>query len=147
MVRIHVNMHALGRGREPVAGAARVSRVSEVVALALALCSLLLGVFPWDVLLPGSPIALDSLLSLKSLYDALWPVLLGAVVAVLLGHWGDAPASGKPMVRLLAGPRCLGVEIGKSVERADGMLRQWPTACVFLVLIAILLGSAFIAMR
>ena len=137
----------LFRSREPVARAARVSRVSEVVALALALCSLLLGVFPWDLLLPGSPMALDSLLSPKSLYDALWPVLLGAVLAVLLGHWGHAPPSNKPMVRLLAGPRCLGVRIGKSVERADGMLRQWPTACVSAVLIAILLGGAFIVVR
>jgi len=51
--------------------------MQEAAALALALCSLLLGLAPWEAYLSvpaGTP---SSPLTLKSLSSALWPMLGG----------------------------------------------------------------------
>src|SRR6185312_10404131 len=47
--------HALAPADEPVTPRARIARMGEAAALALALCSLLLGLIPWQEYLPVPP--------------------------------------------------------------------------------------------
>ena len=79
-----------------------------------------------------------------ALFDALWPVLIGAALALALRHWGDR----LPLVPagVIVGGLETGVRnryvIGTGLERADGQLRQWPAAGLSLLAIAVALGAA-----
>ena len=103
-------------------------RLRQLAALALALCSLLLGLVHWGADLPLSGGPLLSPLSLATAWKALWPVLGGGVVATLFGRWGDRP------------PR-----LGGMIERTDDALRQWPVAGLSLLLLSIMFGAAMLA--
>jgi len=37
------------------------------------------------------------------------------------------------------------VPLGRLIEQIDGMLRQWPAACISLLVVAVLLAAAFLA--
>ena len=102
-----------------------VARQQQTAALALVLCSLLLGLLPWHVWLP-LPVAVTAPdpLSLDALWSLVWPLLLGAVFAALLGRWGKHRP---PRVALW-------------LERADSGLRQWPAAGFSLLGLTIMLG-------
>ena len=55
--------------------------------LVLALCSLLLGLVPWEAYLPIPHDVGSYLLGLGTLFKLLLPVLGGAVLAILLSPW------------------------------------------------------------
>jgi formate hydrogenlyase subunit 3/multisubunit Na+/H+ antiporter MnhD subunit len=138
-----VLVHALTPPAEPLAVRARVSVIRQTAALALALCSLCLGLIPWGVLLPVPPGAVTNPLSLAALTKSLWPVLGGAVVGILLGRWADPLP--RFAARALVGPlRRAALGVGGTVERADGVLRQWPLAGLALLLVAIMFGAAML---
>ncbi len=98
---------------------------------------------PWSLYpLAESGTRLDAIAP-GALWAALWPVLLGGVLAV--GLWrsgyrlpqvpeGDIVVAGEPAVRAAAA-------WGEAVERADLWLRQWPVASLSLLLLAIILGA------
>jgi formate hydrogenlyase subunit 3/multisubunit Na+/H+ antiporter MnhD subunit len=140
--------HALAPAGEPVMLRAPVPRIGEVAALALALCSLLLGLIPWQAYLPlpaGTP---SNPVTLAALASALWPILGGAVLAILLGRWGDQPARILFGKVVMVGPaRRAGLAFGMLIERIDGALRQWPVAGVSLLALAILFGATMLAGR
>ena len=86
--------HALAPANEPVTLRVPVPRIREAAALALALCSLLLGLVPWDAYLSRSARASSRIRSpSRRSSTTLWPILGGAVLAILLGRWGDRLAS------------------------------------------------------
>lgn len=109
---------------------------------------------PWLVMAVASvavPWALYPLVSTKGLFEMLaissiWPVLLGAMLAVALRLWGDrlphVPA-GDVIVVGDAVSR-VAVSFGSVVERADLALRQWPAAGLSLLVIVICLGAAML---
>jgi multicomponent Na+:H+ antiporter subunit D len=144
-----VLVHALAPGEGPVTLRAPVSRSSEAAALALATCSLLLGFVRWDAYLPIPRVTLPNPFALGTLLAVLWPILGGAVLAILLGRWG--PPERLPFGRFLVvrvGPaQRSALTVGRMIERLDSRLRQWPAATVSLVLVAILLGAALLAAR
>jgi multicomponent Na+:H+ antiporter subunit D len=70
--------HALAPARAPLVLLAPISRVSEAAALALALCSLLLGLFRWDAFFPVTALTLSNGLALQALSGTLWTILPGA---------------------------------------------------------------------
>lgn len=82
-----------------------------------------------------------------TLWEALWPVLIGGVLALGLWLWEDrlprVPA-GDIVVVGEAATRAT-VTWGEAVERADGWLRQWPVASVSLLTLVIILGAAMLA--
>ena len=92
----------------------------------------------------GSP---SQALALATLWAALWPVLIGGVLALGLWLWEDrlprVPA-GDIVVVGEAATRAT-VTWGEAVERADGWLRQWPVASVSLLTLVIMLGVAMLA--
>ena len=135
--------HALAPAEAPREPQAHVPRTAEAAALALALCSLLLGLLPWDASsarhgTSASPSALGSLAG------AVWPILAGGVLAMLLGRWRTETCM------VLPGPapvRHAAFALGGIVERVDHMARQWTAAGLSLLMLAILLGTAMLTAR
>jgi hypothetical protein len=124
-----------------------VSRVREAAALALALCSLLLGLVHWEGYLPVTLGTLSNPLTLKALSTALWPVLGGGVLAILLGRWGRWPARlslGEIVVAIVGPARRSALAVGGMLERVDRMLRQWPAASLALLALTLLFGAALL---
>jgi multicomponent Na+:H+ antiporter subunit D len=127
-----------------------VSRVQEVAALALALCSLLLGLVPWETYLSVPPGVSSNLFALTALSKALWPMLGGAVVAIVLGHWGHrlvGVSFGAGLVAIVGQARRGALPFGRMFEQLDGVLRQWSAAMLCLVAAAIVFGAAMLVGR
>ncbi len=90
------------------------------------------GVGTWsDALQPGI------------LWEALWPILIGAGLALGLWRWGrylpqapegDIVVVGRPAMRVL-------VRGQEALERVEGVLRQWPVAGLSLLLLILILGG------
>lgn len=102
---------------------------------------------PW-ALYPAVGIgALSDILVPAELWQELWPVLLGGLLAVGLRRWGDrlprVPEG--DVVVAGAGAARAAAACGALLERADGLLRQWPVASLSLVVVAILLAIAMLA--
>jgi NADH:ubiquinone oxidoreductase subunit 5 (subunit L)/multisubunit Na+/H+ antiporter MnhA subunit len=119
--------HALAPADAPNALRLRVPRIAEAAALALALCSLLLGFLPWEAYLqvphgtPAQPF------DPGSNAKALWPILVGGMLAILLGRWGTRLAQvfyGKVVVAVLGPARRSALTLGSMLERADDIARQ-----------------------
>jgi hypothetical protein len=123
-----VLVHALAPAREPTAMRSPVPFVRQAAALALALCSLMLGLIPWPAVLPDPSAVLSSPLTAGAFAKLLWPLLGGAVLAALFGRWHDRP------------PR-----LGDGVERTDLLLRHWPVAGLLLLLLLLALNAAILA--
>jgi len=141
-----VLVHALAPADKPVTLRAHVPWYQEAAALLLALCSLLLGLVHWDAYLPlpqGTRSTSFSVLEMLS--SALWPVLAGCVLAILLGRWSDSlpriPLRG-PTAAIVDQIRRGALTVGETLERADVVLRQWPAAGLSLLALVIVLGAA-----
>ena len=142
--------HALAPANEPVRLLVPAPRMREAAALALALCSLLLGLLPWDAYLSVPAAIQSNPLALKALSTTLWPILGGALLAVLLGRWGHrlARIPFRSVLVATVGPaRRTALTLGKMIERVDGMLRRWPAATLALLVLAILFGATLLAAR
>jgi formate hydrogenlyase subunit 3/multisubunit Na+/H+ antiporter MnhD subunit len=142
-----VLVHALAPADEPVTPRVPVSRMSEAAALALALCSLLLGLIPWGAYLPVPGGAASSPLTLKVLSTVLGLILGGAVLAILLGHWSPRLGQGKVLVATVGPARRVALAASRMVERIDGALRQWPAAGLSLLMLTALFGAAMLMAR
>jgi formate hydrogenlyase subunit 3/multisubunit Na+/H+ antiporter MnhD subunit len=128
--------HALRRGDRPAEPRARVSRLAQASALALALCSLALG-FSTDV------VSLDALAPAE-LASLLLLVAGGAVLAAGLARRLPPVPVSETVVAALGPARRATAVAGGMLALADGMLRQWPVAALSLVLIAAALGAALL---
>jgi multicomponent Na+:H+ antiporter subunit D len=150
-----VLVHALAPADKPVALRAHMLRADvpwyqEAAALSLALCSLLLGLVHWEAYLPIPQGDQSSLSILETLTSALWPILAGGVLAILLGRWGGGPAR-KPLRGLteaIIGPvRRSALILVETLERSDTVFRQWSAAGLSLLALVIVLGAAILVGR
>jgi len=113
---------------------ARIPRLQEAAALALALCSMLLG------LVANGPVSFDALsITLKELWSAILLFIGGGVLALGLGQRLPPVAVGD--VTLASVVRRTTVAAGGMFEQADDVLRRWPVAGLSLLVLVI----AFIA--
>jgi formate hydrogenlyase subunit 3/multisubunit Na+/H+ antiporter MnhD subunit len=142
--------HTLAPAEKAVALRVPVPRYQEAAALSVALCSLLLGLVHWEAYLPVPQNTRLSFSVIETLSSALWPILVGGVLAILLGRWGD----GLPRIpwrglsEAIVGPAQRGaVAAGEALARADSILRQWPAAGLSLLALAIVLGAAMLVGR
>jgi multicomponent Na+:H+ antiporter subunit D len=120
---------ALAPAPAATVGRGIVPRQQQAAALALVLCSLLLGLMPWHAWLPlPVAITMPDPLSLGALWSLVWPLLAGAALAALLGR---REKHRPPRVALW-------------LERADGILRQWPAAGFSLLGLTIMLGATML---
>jgi NADH:ubiquinone oxidoreductase subunit 5 (subunit L)/multisubunit Na+/H+ antiporter MnhA subunit len=141
-----VLVHALAPASEPVVLHAPVSRSGEAAALALALCSLLLGLVPWHPYLPISAGAASNV-SLSMLASSLWPILAGAVLAILIAREAPALAGVRSVAAVVTPARRASLAFARVFVRIDGTLRQWPAASLALAAVALMFSVAMIAGR
>lgn len=134
--------HALVPVREPLALKAPVSRLAELAALALALCSLLLGV---AVAYAGLPDALAGAFSPKELGSAALLILGGAVLAVGLALQLPPVLRGEALGALGRALRRAAGSGATMILRADSVLRQWSVAGLWVIVLAAAFGGAMVA--
>jgi formate hydrogenlyase subunit 3/multisubunit Na+/H+ antiporter MnhD subunit len=134
--------HALAAADGPMTLRGPQSRTSEAAALVLALCSLLLGLVDWEPYVSIPADALSNPLAPKALAMTLWPILAGAVLALLMGRWDPRLAR---VGKVLAGARRVALALAGMVERIDAMLRQWPAAGLSLLVLILFFGMAMLA--
>ena len=139
--------HAFARASGPATRLAPIPRISEAAALALGLCSVLLGFVAWDAFLPVARGSLSSPSGIKTLISSLWPVVGGIVLAMLLGRWENSLYMRRRLVAILNPARRACLPLSRSIEQVDGTLRNWPVACFSLHVVAILLGAALTKVR
>ena len=140
--------HAFAPSDQPIAliGPAPLSR--DLAALALALCSLFLGLLPWDSYLPVPYDATSKLFGIDALSKLLLPVLGGAALAILLSPWPHplgSSAAWKALMRVVGPLRRGCLRFGSLIERGDEVLRQWSAAGISLLLVSLLLAASMFA--
>jgi multicomponent Na+:H+ antiporter subunit A len=104
-------------------------------------------VVPWTLYLAVASGTLPDPLAPAVLWKALWPVLLGAVLAFALWRWArrlPRVPEGDVVVAMDSGVQVT-VACGKMLEAMDSALRQWPAAGVSLFILTVLLGAAVFA--
>jgi multicomponent Na+:H+ antiporter subunit A len=106
----------------------------------MALASVLV---PW-LLYPAAGGHVADALTPAALLEALWPILVGAVLALGLRHWRDRlphVPEGDIVVAAEVAFRASYV-VGAALERVDAQLRQWPAAGLALVTLVVAIGAA-----
>ena len=136
---LHCLVQTAARDRAPAAPAA-LTRPWLVVAFAAV-------AVPWIVYPTIESGSLLAAVAPATLWTALWPVLIGGVLAVGLWRWVDHLPRLPMGDVVVTGETAVGASIswGKALERADGFLRQWPVASLSLLTVAIVLGVAMLA--
>ena len=85
-----------------------------------------------------------------ALWSAIWPLLPGGLLAAGLWRWGSGlprlPEGDIAGVAVAAATRLAG-GVGLTLERLDGVLRQWPVAGVSLLALAVVLTTLMVAGR
>jgi multicomponent Na+:H+ antiporter subunit D len=142
-----VLVHMLTPADTPITSQVHIPRSQEAATLALALGSLLLGLIHWEAYFPALRATPSSPLTLKTFSTSLWPIVGGAVLAILLGRWGHS--AGGPFGRGLLGgvgrARRMALASARMIERIDGVVRRWPSAGLCLLAVAIIFGAAMVA--
>ena len=130
--------------RSPTAARTRASPVCLWSWWALAAAALLV---PW-LMFPAIGGPAEALEPAK-LWDAVWPMLVGAAVARALWAWSDRFPRIPPGDIVVAEEAAFraSLPIGAAFERADGDLRQWPAAGLALLIVALALAAAGYANR
>jgi formate hydrogenlyase subunit 3/multisubunit Na+/H+ antiporter MnhD subunit len=102
---------------------------------------------PWILYPTAESGSLLAALAPATLWGALWPVLIGGVLAVGLWCWGDRLPRVPEGDILVAGETAVRATVtwGGALERADLYLRQWPVASLSLLTLVIILGAAMLA--
>jgi NADH:ubiquinone oxidoreductase subunit 5 (subunit L)/multisubunit Na+/H+ antiporter MnhA subunit len=136
--------HAALPTAHPFMPQATVPRVRQAAALVPAVISLSLGLFPWHRYLPMS--APVHPLTVAALLSALWPILVGGVIAMLMGPWrlrfSKLPSV---LLSLTNRARSLTVASATGAEEVDGALRQWPAASLAVSVLVLIFGMAMLA--
>jgi multicomponent Na+:H+ antiporter subunit A len=98
---------------------------------------------PW-LLYPVAGGHFADALTPSALFEALWPVLVGAVLALGLRHWGDRLPRVPEGDIVVAGEAAFRASyaVGAALERVDIQLRQWPAASLALVTLVVAIGAA-----
>jgi len=106
-------------------------------------------VVPWMLYFADGMGSLSDALSPKALWAALWPILIGGLLAIGLRRWakflpavpeGDIVVAGERAARTT-------VALGAALESTDIVLRRWPVACLSLLGVAIILAALMLTGR
>ncbi len=111
--------------------------------LAMALAAVLV---PW-LLYPATGSRLADAMTPAAFWDALWPILIGAMLALALRPFGDRLPRWPAGDIVVAGEAAVraSTALGPAFARADGEIRRWPAAALSLLGIAIAVGAAMLA--
>ena len=124
--------------------AAPAALVSPWLAMAVASVAVPVALYPAARL--GSP---ADALAPAALWAALSPMLLGGLLAIGLWRWGHRLPPVPEGDIVVAGEAAARASVawGAALERADTALRDWPAACLSLLIIAMILGTLMLAGR
>jgi hypothetical protein len=107
-------------------------------------------VVPWAIYLTVMDGTVSYAISPVSLWSLTWPLLIGGVMAVGLRRFG----SGLPHVpdgdiaeAVTKGATRLARTVGVTLERLDSVLRQWPVAGIWLMILTVVLTGLLAARR
>jgi multicomponent Na+:H+ antiporter subunit A len=102
---------------------------------------------PWTLYPMAESGSLLAAVAPATLWEALWPVLIGGLLAVGLRRWEDRLPPVPEGDIVVAGETAMRATVtwGEAIERADLYLRQWPVACLSLLTLLIILGAAMLA--
>ena len=125
----------------------RAARYLQGAALSLAVCSLALGLVDWSAWLPVPSGTRLTWSLVDTIEAAVWPVLAGGVLAVLVGRWPQRPEWDrlKQAVAALGPLRGAGVALGSRFCQIDAFFRQWPVAGLSILALGIVFGAALSA--
>lgn len=101
---------------------------------------------PWELYSASSADAWPYALQPKILWAALWPILIGAVLAPGLWFWGrrlPLKTAGGLVSERGRAMRAIAI-CGDWLERTETALRQWPMAALTLLALALILGGTLI---
>ena len=99
---------------------------------------------PWALFVPLGAGSFAEVFAISKLWGALWPVLLGAVLAYALLQARNLPAPPEGDVLVLAerGFSRLTPPVNRFAELLDARLRTWPSGALMLLLtVLVLLGA------
>ena len=105
---------------------------------------------PWALYLTVMSGTVSDALAPAALWSAIWPVLLGGVLAIGLWRWGSRlpqVPEGDVVVLVAEDAKGLARATGSMLERLDGVLRQWPFAGVSLLAVAVVLAALMLTGR
>lgn len=105
---------------------------------------------PWAVYLAVMGGTVADTVSPPALWSAIWPLLLGGLLAIGLWRWGSGlprPPEGDIAGVAVAAATRLAGGVGLTLERLDGVLRRWPVAGVSLLALAVVLTTLMVAGR
>ena len=98
-------------------------------------------VLPWVLYLGVANASLRDAFAVKEIWEALWPVLLGALASLALWRWGHVlpriPAG--DLLEADTGPLRAARGLGAAMEQIDKYVRQWTVASALLVALIIIL--------
>jgi formate hydrogenlyase subunit 3/multisubunit Na+/H+ antiporter MnhD subunit len=96
-------------------------------------------VLPWMLFEPVTGYGFADLFAAKALWTAVWPILLGGVLALGLFRIGAAlpQVPEGDVIVLVERLMPLVQATGRHIETADRWLRQWPVASAMLIVLAI----------
>ncbi|VTZ50899.1 NADH/ubiquinone/plastoquinone (Complex I) [Methylocella tundrae] len=138
LLMLHFLRRLAGAASQDAEAAAPAGLIAPWLAMALAAV-----LVPW-LLYPRMGGHIADALTPYALWEGLWPVLIGAALALLLQRWGDRlprPPAGD-IIGIGEDAFRKSFVIGAALERADGEIRQWPAAAVSLLVLAIVFGAA-----
>jgi multicomponent Na+:H+ antiporter subunit A len=101
-------------------------------------------IMPWILYLAIPSGTLPDPLAPAAVWKALWPVLLGAALAVVLwrqARWFERGPEGE-ITMAERGAAKAAIACGKAVERIDSALRSWQVAGISLLILFGVLGAA-----
>ncbi len=106
-------------------------------------------VVPWVLYLREPGYSMPDALAPAALWAALWPIGVGAILALLLGRfWELRPRIPEGDVVVVLGPLGrAGAALSRGFARTDALLRQWSVATVVVLGVALLFGAGLVAMR
>jgi hypothetical protein len=108
----------------------------------LALCSLLLG---FVAVQAGLPDALSGAFTAAELWSAATLILGGSLLAAGLALQPPPLPLGSTFGAIGRPVRRVTMSLGGLFVRADGLLRQWPVAGLWVVALAVAFGAAMVA--
>jgi hypothetical protein len=137
--------HAVAPADHAVRLSAAVPRIREAAALALALISLLLGLFPWHTYLPFPAKTLINPPALGTLWSVLWPILVGGMMTMLIGRW-EPRFAGMPNVlaAVVDRTRRAACVLVRGAEAVDATFRRWLAAGLALAAMAVIFAIAML---
>jgi hypothetical protein len=132
-------LHFLGRLR-PMANEDPEATPQKGLVFAWVLVAAASLILPWALFPEVTRYSLSDTVSTKDLWAASWPILIGALLALVLQRFSIPSIPEGDVIVLLERLAPVAARCGTALERMDFVLRRWPIASLVLLTLAIAFG-------